>query len=449
MTQRIISLLVAGYILLCVVLGGSAQIAWTNLGLQIAGIALIAFAAIVGSRTEHAGLAVAVNVLLLCALLVVLVQFVPLPPDIWTSLPGRSEIARSLGLLGYPLKAAPISEMPFESVLTMFAAIPAIAAFGVTERLAPSGRAIAVAVVAGMIAAIFVGAIQVAGGPESWAYFYEIHSTGAIGFFANGNHMGTLLVVGIPMAAALVVSAKPNRQLSAIARYGLGAAFFLVVLVGIALNGSRAAVGLSIPVLVASVALFPRALRWRGVALGASAVVLAIGVAVITTTPLTSRELVPSTAAGADRAEIWANTSKAVSANFPFGSGLGTFERVYHRYEDPGEVTGSYVNHAHNDYLEIALELGLGGILLIGAFLGWWVIAAGRIWMSAHGTPFGRAATISTAAILAHSLVDFPLRTAAISVIFAVCTALMANDLRPPAMAKRGELRPTQHVKLG
>jgi O-antigen ligase len=448
-TQRILSLVIASYLLLCIIFGGSAQSAWTNLGLQVGGIALLAAAAMFRPRTEHGGLAVAVNVLLICGLLWVLLQLIPLPPAVWTSLPGRSEIAGSLSLLGYPLRAAPISEMPFQSVLTLFAAIPAIAAFCATERLAPSGRAIAAAIVGGMIAAIFIGAIQVAGGAETWAYFYAIHSGGAIGFFANGNHMGTLLLVGIPMAAALVVSIKPKGEASTIARYAIGVALFVVVAVGIALNGSRAALGLSIPILLASAAVFPSAVRWRGAALGGSAIALAVGVAVVMTSPMSSAELSPSTASWSDRGEVWEKTAKAIGENFPVGTGLGTFETIYHRYEDPTQVTASFVNHAHNEYLELALELGLAGMLLMGLFLAWWGVAAARIWTSVHATAFGRASTIATAAILAHSVVDFPLRTGAISAIFAACLALMANDLRTSVSDNRGERRATRHVKLG
>lgn len=450
MRQRIPSIIVALYLLGCIVFGGSAQSPWTNLGLQIAGIGLIAWAAVGGGAVEEGKRAWAVNLLLACALLVVLLQLIPLPASVWTKLPGRGGIVEGLAVLGYPLRPFPISETPHESVLTLFAAIPAIAAFAVTERIAPSPRPLAAAIVAGMVAAIFLGALQVAGGPSSWGYFYEIHNPGAVGFFANANHMATLLLVGIPMAAALVVSAKSGRRTSAVARYGLGLAVFLLVIIGIVLNGSRAAIGLSIPVIVASAALFPATVRWRGPILAASVVALLAGVAIIMSNPIAAAELSPDqSAAVGSRGEIWSTTSKAIHDSFPFGTGLGSFQNVYHQYENPEQVTRSYVNHAHNDYLETALELGAGGMLLILAFLVWWAVVATRIWVSTYSSPFARAATIATAAILAHSFVDFPLRTGAISAIFGACIGLMALHLAPVAAAQSGELRPTRHVKLG
>lgn len=449
MKARIPSFAIAGFLLLCIALGGSAQSPWTNLGLQLAAVCLLAYSAIGRpSDDEHGKRGFAINALLLCTLLLVLIQLVPLPEAVWTRFPGRSEVADGLARLGYPIGAAPISLMPYDSLFALFAMIPAIGVFVATERLRVSPRAIAAATVAGMIAAVFVGALQVAGGPTSSAYFYPIHNPGAVGFFANGNHMATLLLASIPMTAALVVTAKTNRRLTSTTRYGLGIAVLLFVIVGIVLNGSRAAFGLAVPVFFASVSLFPAAVRWRRAVLTLSAIALAVAVALILRSPLSSAETSAANAADT-RSAIWATSAHAVEDSFPVGTGLGTFERVYHRYEDPQKVSTSYVNHAHNDYLEVMVELGAGGALLILAFLAWWLVVAAKIWTSTYSSPFARAATIATAAMLAHSVVDFPLRTAAISAIFAGCIALMARHLQPAAAPKAGERRPTRHVTLG
>jgi O-antigen ligase len=85
------------------------------------------------------------------------------------------------------------------------------------------------------------------------------------------------------------------------------------------------------------------------------------------------------------------------------------------------------MNHVHGDYIELALETGLPGIVLILLFLLWWGRRTVAIWRAVEPDHFARAATIASAAILAHSLVDYPLRTAAISAVFALCCALMAE----------------------
>ena len=84
----------------------------------------------------------------------------------------------------------------------------------------------------------------------------------------------------------------------------------------------------------------------------------------------------------------------------------------------PTQVTTEYVVHAHNDYAELALELGFAGVVLMLLFLAWWGAAVWRAWRTAEAGPFARAAAIASAAVLVHSLVDFPLRTAAISACF-------------------------------
>jgi len=57
------------------------------------------------------------------------------------------------------------------------------------------------------------------------------------------------------------------------------------------------------------------------------------------------------------------------------------------------------------------------------------------------------AGAIASSAILLHSVVDYPLRTAAMSSVFAMCLALM---LIPRVEVRRpGELRPVRHLVVG
>jgi len=144
------------------------------------------------------------------------------------------------------------------------------------------------------------------------------------------------------------------------------------------------------------------------------------------------------------REDILALTWHALKDYFPWGTGLGSFRDVYFLYENPATITTTYVVHAHNDYAELALELGLAGIAVLVLFLIWWGAAVRRIWQTAETGSFARAASIASAAILAHSLVDFPLRTAAISAAFGMCLALLA-DRRPPQITDSSDLRPTRH----
>ena len=450
MIHRVNTALVAAYLLLCIVLGGSAQGAWPNLALQILGIALLAWSGIsprVEARENR--VAPAVDLLVACALIVVVVQLIPLPQGIWQSLPGREGIASGFEALGYPPPSLPVSEAPYQSIAALFAAIPALAVLFATERLRPSPRAIAAAVITGTVLGIILGVVQVGGRGQSWAYFYEFTNPGAVGFFANRNHMATLLLAAIPLAAALFASARSGRKAAA-SRKAVAAALLVVIVIGIVMNGSIAAYGLVIPVALASASIVPAAMSWRRPALVVAALSLVAGLAVLIAKPIgVEAAQAGSTASVTERTEIWRTTLVAIEETLPVGTGLGTFPQIYRQHENPADVTRLYVNHAHNEYLEILLELGAAGAILLVLFLGWWLVTSIRIWRSSLSTPFARAATVVTGAVLAHSLVDFPLRTAAISVIFAAALGFMTQHLRSPAAAKPGELRPTRHVKLG
>jgi O-antigen ligase len=98
--------------------------------------------------------------------------------------------------------------------------------------------------------------------------------------------------------------------------------------------------------------------------------------------------------------------------------------------------------------LEIALETGLPGVVLVLLFLAWLVRFAWNRWNEPQGDPFAQAATIASAAILAHSLVDFPLRTSAMAGVFAVAIALIAQSRLRVVARTESDLWPTRHVEI-
>jgi O-antigen ligase len=223
----------------------------------------------------------------------------------------------------------------------------------------------------------------------------------------------------------------------------------IVMLVGIALNGSLAGYALAVPALAASALIvLPSGSRWRGWLAGFAALSVIASLAGLASSSIGSTKI-EQDASGAvqSREQILATTSKAIADFMPLGSGLGSFVKVYRLYESPDAVTNEYVIHAHNDYVELALELGVAGVILILLFLGWWISQCLAVWRKGEGGPWARAASIASAAVLVHSLVDFPLRTAAISAGFAMCLALLA-DRRMPVGREPSDLRPTRHVVI-
>ena len=434
---------VPGYLLFCLILGGaSAAGIWANMLLQLLAIPIIFWSAVVRRATPMPAPGRQLVLLLVLMLLLIGLQLVPLPPSVWTSLAGRQPIAEGLELLNLPLPWMPISLAPYNTVSSALWLLPAIAVLlGVIRVGAFRTKWIAWTVVLIAAASVIVGALQVVGGDGSPWYFYRITNLGSTtGFFSNRNHMATLLVCALPFLGALYLGAVGRGQSAqrTSGMFVIVAGAFAVILVGIAINGSLAGVGLAIPVTVASFLLIWSRKRklprwaWAGLtALVAGAVILAYNV------PFSSNNLVGQDRNAPDsRNYSFALTSEAASDFMPVGSGIGTFVRIFPMYEDPATVDRYFMNHAHSDYLELALETGVPGILLILLFLLWWAWRAAAVWRAEEADYFARAATIASAAILAHSIVDYPLRTAAISALFALCCALMAEP-RPRERARR------------
>src|SRR5581483_9726291 len=96
----------------------------------------------------------------------------------------------------------------------------------------------------------------------------------------------------------------------------------------------------------------------------------------------------------------------------------------------------AYVNHAHDDYLETWLELGWPGLALIAAFLAWWLVSVVRIGRNGRDddASLATAGAVVVGLLLAHSAVDYPLRTPALATLFALGCGLMV----PPSSRKRG-----------
>lgn len=418
------------YLFLCLMIGGSTQGIWANALLQLLAIAILAWSAV--TRGPQALPRAARQLLLIVGALVLLfvAQLVPLPPGLWTALPGREVFASGFGLLGLPLPWLPLSLAPYDTATTAMTLLPPLALLvGMLRLRAWSISGMLAAIIVAAALSIVLGVLQVTGGDASW-YFYRITNLGiAVGAFANGNHFATLLLIAMPVLAALATirwrAAENRQERLRIAALAIAAAALLVI--GMAVNGSAAVLLLGPPVAGATAMLAmqlpPRRLR-QGLA--ATGLFLAISVAALVTV---GKDL-PGWGTNASietRMEFWSKTLRATQDQALTGSGIGTFQQVYRRYEDPGAVDRWYANHAHNDYLEIALEGGLPALLLLALFLLWWARQAGEAWLAPTATPERKAAAVASTAILLHSAFDYPLRTAAIMAVMAVCLSLLAG----------------------
>ena len=432
--------------MLCLILGGaSAEGYWVNLILQLLAVPIIGWSLLARRKTETPAAARQLLWIAFLALLVIAIQLIPLPPETWTKLPGRDRVAEGFQMLNLPLPWMPISLTPLNTMASALWLLPAFALLLAVVKLGSfkaSWIGWAILIVTG--AAVMLGALQILGGERSQWELYEVVNYGrAIGFFANSNHMATLLLVAIPFLAALYIAAvrSGGGAQRASGLLVILAGILSVIIVGLAINGSLAGLGLAVPVVGASILMImsrKRKLPWW---FGAVPALLAIGALYAALSGPFGNNLVGQEAQSqGSRREAFTISLQAASDFFPVGSGVGSFVSIYRIYEDRAAMDTVYMNHAHSDYIELFLETGLLGLVVLALFLIWWARRVIVIWSAPSRDFYARAATVASAAILAHSMVDYPLRTAAISAVFAICCALMAEPrTRAPASRRRAE----------
>ena len=439
------------YLLLCFLAGGSSRSVLGDFALQALAPLLIAFAIVSRATVDQTRNSRALLWLLGAWLLLILLHLVPLPPGLWGTLPGREIVVEGYRVLGFPLPWLPLSMAPYDSLRSLGALLVPAAVLLMILRVRQNEVWIAATIVIGVMAGVTMGALQVGGGGpgQSPWYLYEITNVGAVGFFANSNHMGSLLLAAFPFAVALIARRQMSRSGRGLAAPMaiLGAAGCLLIAVGVALNRSLAALALFVPVVFASILLLRQGSKYKRWVAPASIVAIIACLAVLTGTGLRAELSGGDTSSFVTRAEMWSRTARLIADSFPFGTGIGSFPSVYVLTEDPTAVGLTYINHAHNDFLEIGLETGLAGFLLLGVSFAWWLATAVNVWRSPSSGEFSRAATIASGALILHSVVDYPLRTGALSAVLAACLGMMAIA-QSQSRQEWSRFRTARHVKI-
>jgi O-antigen ligase len=397
--------------------------------------------------------------------LVPLLQLVPLPPSIWTALPNRKPEALVFELVGGEMPWMPISVWPEATWLSALSLLTPIAIFLGCVLLSYRERRLMSLVVLSMgLVSVFVGLIQFSQGPSgALRFFVQANGTDPVGFFGDRDHLAALLYASTLLAAAWAIDATFAAQsrggrFDAATVGALVASFaVLVILVSAqAMTRSRAGLGLAIVALVGAVALSyldRRAVTGAGRRnrFGVTPAKLFLGattLAIILTVQFSLYRIMERFADDplADGRITFARvTTEAAKAYMPFGSGTGSFVPVYAMTEKPQDAFAyTYVNQAHDEYLQVWLETGVVGIVLIGLFVIWLVLRSIKIWRRAPppgardiDVSLARAATLIVGLLMAHSVVDYPLRTGAMMAIMAFACGLLVD----PVAGAESELR--------
>ena len=376
-----------------------------------------------------------------------LVQLIPLPPAIWTNLPGHQYPATVMTAIG-ERPWLPLSLTPSRTLSSFFGLLPAFAIYLAARELPRAAGDRLLFWVAGLAAvSAMLGFLQLAGGEGSALRFYAItNNDAAVGFLSNANHFGTLMAACAPLPVYLLLQTRFARGESAQGPFLVAMGLAVIMLAAAVASFSRAAFGLAgvAVALIAGMLLSRLNLSRRTkIVVGVLSAVAVIGVgAFLLTSDDVARKAVDEV--GHDgRVGLIPTFIDMIALTFPAGGGLGSFDPLYRGFEDYRFVDFSYLNNAHNDLAQIIIEAGLFGVLLLLGWLAFIAAAAVRAWRTAGG-PVGLIRVIvlgfGLAAPLLHSLVDYPLRGAAISGTFMLFLALMASDAK-----QRGKESPSLH----
>lgn len=102
-----------------------------------------------------------------------------------------------------------------------------------------------------------------------------------------------------------------------------------------------------------------------------------------------------------------------IHAYLPLGTGLGAFDPFFRFHEPMTLLKPTYFNHAHNDFLEVALGAGIPGVMLLAVGILWWCRESIRVWQSppSHQVMLARLGSTMLLLVLLASAFDYPART--------------------------------------
>ncbi|MCZ8295322.1 MAG: O-antigen ligase family protein [Rhodobacteraceae bacterium] len=442
-------------LLLAFALGGSARADVPQLLiLRPAAVLALGFALATVSRRHVAGFGAPVA-LALTAVFLPALQLLPLPPEVWRSLPGRALVAEVDAAAGLGSIWRPLTLTPPETLNALLAGLVPLAVLLLAIQLPAEqqARLVLVALALGGLSAL-IGFLQLLGDPQGALYFFEVTNNGAaVGLFANRNHQAVLLACMIPLAFAAAglsrrgsASAaqgrgqggarplqgeayRPRRRIAWPMLLALAATAMLVPLILITGSRSGLLMGtltlLSLPLVLPQGTLRRGAIS-RGTWLGVAALLTAgLALAAIwLDRDLALDRLFQATPFEDLRLRILPTLLELAREHWLWGTGLGSFERVYQVREPAALLLPVYVNHAHNDWLELVITGGLPAVVLVVLGLGALVARLPALVGSKEADalqPLRRAALVSMVLLGLASISDYPLRTPALAALFALC----------------------------
>jgi len=256
-----------------------------------------------------------------------------------------------------------------------------------------------------------------------WLVKVTAVSADLYGPYANHNHYAGLMEMLVPLAASAAFLERGGKR-----------ALFLfasaIMALSIVLSRSRGGIlGLAVAVVLVCAVLY-RGNRQHRAAL--ALLVISVVIAVVALF-LANDKILQHLSDTQDkfRLAIYGDSVRMWLHRPWFGFGWGTFSTVYPGFRS--FYTNLFVNHAHNDYLELLVEMGIAGAsvaawFLFGVFRGGFRKVLDR--KDYEGSVLALGALTGITALLSHSMLDFNLHIPANAALFFVLCSAAATPFR-------------------
>lgn len=363
-----------------------------------------------------------------------LIQIVPLPYWISNILVYQSLIDEIYDISGIPYNSKTISYVPSAGLSMAYSYLLPITVFliGIHLQERELRKLLSLVLVLGLFSAIF-GLLQTVGNDQSALRFYKITNyEAAVGLLANRNHQAVLLACLFPVLAVYGLHSSNNDSVyGARALTALLAGTVLIPLIFI--TGSRAGLFFGALALLSTLlwrqkptTSIPKGRKLLRVSFASPQLIVGLLALLISImTVLMARAEAFQRLWSLDQSDdlrfrAWQPILEMAIGYFPFGSGLGSFAQVYQIYEGDHLLSNSYLNQAHNDWLDLLLTGGLPGLLIVGIFLVIWCRSTIAAFHNGPKSNIQKLGSVLMAILVLSSAVDYPLRTPIMAAVFAV-----------------------------
>jgi O-antigen ligase len=395
-------------------------------------------------------------------LILVLFQFTPLPRS-WRdflspSVNKRSQLPRTYPNLGHSQVGAPWTRLTVNPEATKGGFVNLVSYLGLClvllNNLRPREKEMTVLttlIAVGSFEALY-GLVEYWTGHQYIFWYKKAFYLGEVtGTYINHNHFAGLMELVVPLAIGMfsVEYSRYQKNWGSGLKKDLKAKVrpprlkltcllvsIALMLVGLILSKSRAGLISSILSLAFLAFLLPKKRTSPGLTIA-----LVVGFLIGVITLSLNRDVIQRFSWSPYEARIrfglWKD-SAAIVRDFPlWGSGLGTFQYVIPYYRsriDFLKVSGvpqpAAWYHAHNDYLQLLVECGVIGFLVVMWACGitlWQLFATFRTNHDRESTILGQSLSAGIIALLLHSFIDFNLHIPANALLFCVFLSLSLN----------------------